>query len=475
MSRLVGRVASIASRLTPTGNLRCTRIKCGSEPARDGARPVTKGLGTLLLCLITTAALATEPELRIQTRLQPADSVMVGGILELQLDVLTDSWFTDAPTLPDLKLPGALVMPPDGHAEHLNQTLDGKSFNGMRYRYRITPNLAQGFDIPALTVRAMPGQASAPLSAQSQPLHFRATQPPGFQSGEPVLVAQGLRFTQTIVNSATPLKVGDSITRQLTLQADNALAMSLPAPSLDDVDGLSRYPKAAQISDLGDGRGHFNGGQRIDTATYRIDTEGRHHLPAIELKWWDASTGQTRMAQVPAVTFDARANSAYRPVFSITEDLKELGQQGRVHLSGHWLVLLALLVAVTLLGWFARPLVHRVYLQWQTRRRARRAAWLESADYAWRQIPRQIDGKPAQLSALYLWARRSRMGLKLTNLGPRLQNLLRACYSRQPSADQALRQLKQSLATLHSQAKRDTASAAPALRPLNPAHEKDVP
>jgi hypothetical protein len=378
---------------------------------------------------------------------------MVGGLLELQLDVLTDSWFTDAPTLPDLKLPGALVTPPDGHAEHLNQTLDGKSFNGMRYRYRITPNLAQGFDIPALTVRATPGQASTPLTAQSQPLHFIATQPPGFKPGEPVLVAQGLRFTQTVLNSATPLKVGDSITRQLTLQADDALAMSLPAPSLADVAGLSRYPKAAQISNLDDGRGHFNGGQRIDTVTYRIDTEGRHHLPAIEQKWWDASTGQTRTTQVPAVTFDAAANSAYRPVFSITEDLKKLTQQGRVHLSGHWLVLLAL----------------------QARRRARHAAWLESADYAWRQIPAQIDGKPAQLSALYLWARRSRMGLKLTNLGPRLQDLLHACYSRQPTEDQALHHLKQSLATLHSQAKRDKASAAPALRPLNPAHAKDVP
>jgi hypothetical protein len=146
-----------------------------------------------------------------------------------------------------------------------------------------------------------------------------------------------------------------------------------------------------------------------------------------------------------------------------------------VHLSGHWLVLLALLVAVTLLGWFARPFVQRAYLQWQARRRARHAAWLESADYAWRQIPAQIDGKPAQLSALYLWARRSRMGLKLTNLGPRLQDLLRACYSRQPTEDQALHHLKQSLATLHSQAKRNSASAAPALHPLNPAHAKDVP
>ncbi|MHC8350600.1 hypothetical protein ACYZT7_14965 [Pseudomonas sp. RT4P38] len=429
----------------------------------------------MLCCLISLNTFAAEPELRIQARLQPADSVMVGGMLELQLDVLTDSWFTDAPILPDLKLSGALVMPPDGHAEHLNQTLDGKSFNGMRYSYLITPNLAQGFDIPALTVRATPGQASMPLTAQSQPLHFRATQPLGFKPGEPVLVAQGLRFTQKIVNSATPLKVGDSITRQLTLQADDALAMSLPAPSLGDVTGLSRYPKAAQISNLDDGRGNFNGGQRIDTATYRIDTEGRHNLPEIELKWWDASTRQTRTAQVPSVTFDAAPNSAYRPVFSITEDLKKLGQQGRVHLSGHWLVLFALLVAVALLGWFSRPLIHRTYLQWQARRRARRAAWLESADYAWRQIPAQIDGKPAQLSALYLWARRSRMGLKLTNLGPRLQDLLRACYSRQPTEDQALRHLKQSLATLHSQAKRDTESAAPALRPLNPVHEKDFP
>jgi len=476
MIRLIDRVAPFASKPAPTFDPDAPQIPCGSGLAREGARSFTTKFGTLLiLSLISTSAIATEPELRIRSHLQPTNSIMVGGILELQLDVLTDSWFTDAPTLPDLKLPGALVMPPDGHAEHLNQTLDGKSFNGMRYRYRITPNLAQGFDIPALTVHATPGQASTPLTAQSQPLHFIATQPPGFKPGEPVLVAQGLRFTQTVLNSATPLKVGDSLTRQLTLQADDALAMSLPAPSLADVAGLSRYPKAPQISNLDDGRGHFNGGQRIDTVTYRIDTEGRHHLPSIELKWWDASTGQTRTAQVPAVTFDAAANSAYRPVFSITEDLKKLTQRGRVHLSGHWLVLLALLLAVTLLGWFARPFVYRAYLQWQARRSARRAAWLESADYAWRQIPAQIDGKPAQLSALYLWARRSHMGLKLTNLGPCLQDLLRACYSRQPTEDQALRQLRQSLSTLHSQAKRDTASAAPALLPLNPAHAKDVP
>jgi hypothetical protein len=398
---------------------------------------------------------------------------MVGSLVTLQLDILTDTWFTDAPTLPDLTLPGALVMPPDGHAEHLNQTLDGKSFNGMRYSYLITPNAAQPFDIPALTVHATPGQATTELSAHSQPLQFTATQPPGFKPGEPVLVAQGLRFTQAVIKPDTPLKVGDSLTRQLTLQADGALAMSLPTPILGDVSGLSRYPKNPQVSTLDDGRGHFTGGQRIDSVTYRIDHEGHHSLPALEVKWWDASGQRTRTAQVPVVEFDAVANSAYRPVFSISEDLKKLGQQHRLRLSGMTFGLLALLLGVTLLLWFARPFIHRAVLAAQARRRARHTAWLESADYAWRQIPPQLDSHPPQLSALYLWIRRRHKGLKLTALGSRFQALLRAFYGREPTKDQALLQLKESLTTLHSQAEHNKQTVAPALRPLNPVREKD--
>jgi hypothetical protein len=480
MSYLQDRVAAIVGsppgdKPAPTGDLWCIQIQCGSGLARERARSITTTLGALLIGLISLNTFAAEPQLKVQASLQPADSVMVGSLVELQLDVFTDSWFTSAPTLPDLKLPGALVMPPDGHARHINQTFEGQSFSGMRYSYLITPNLAQGFDIPALTVQATPGQASHALSAQSQPLHFSAAQPPGFQPGEAVLVAQGLRFTQKIVNSATPLKVGDSITRELTLQADGALAMSLPTPTLDDIKGLNRYPNAPQIRNLDDGRGHFNGGQRIDSVTYRIDQEGSYSLPSVSLKWWDAGSQQTRTATVPAVTFDAAASSAYKPVFSITEDLKKLGQHNRLHLSGHWFGLLALVLAVVMLVWFSRPLVHRAHLEWQARRRARHAAWLESADYAWRQIPAQIEGRPAQLSALYLWTRRSRHGLKLTALGPRLQTFLRACYGREPDKEQALRQITKSLSTLHSQARRNRESISCALHPLNPVHEKDFP
>jgi len=435
--------------------------------------PLVAKLPLLLLCLITSNTFAVE--LKVQASLQPTDPVMVGSLVELQLVILTDTWFTDAPTLPDLKLSGALVRPPDGHAEHLNQTLDGKTYNGMRYSYLITPNLAQAFDIPALTVHVTPGQSTSELSAHSQPLHFTAAQPPEFKPDEPVLVAQALRFTQKMTPSATPLKAGDSITRELTLQADGTLAMALPTPSLGDIKGLSRYLKSPQIRNLDDGRGEFTGGQRIDSVTYRIDSEGHYTLPAIGLKWWDASSQQTRTTIVPELTFDAAANATYKPVFSITEDLKKLGQQHRLHLSGHWFGWLALLAAIAAIGWFTRPLAQRIYHGWQARRQARHTAWLASADYAWKKIPEQIEGQPAQLSALYLWTRRTRHGLKLTGLGPRLQTFLRACYGRESAKDQALQQLRDSLPTLQSQAERDKQSVANALRPLNPIHEKDFP
>ena len=477
----MNRVGFIAGKPAPTRFCAVNSIgentdtPCGSWLASDEARSASKKICTLLMTgLLSLTASAAEPQLKIQAHLQPAEGAMVGGLVELQVDVLTDTWFTSAATLPELKLNGALVTPPDGQAQHLNQTIDGQSFSGLRYSYLITPNVARRFDIPPLTVSATPGQATTPLSAQSQPLHFSSTQPPGLKPGETPLVASGVRLSQSLTNSATPLKTGDSVTRQLTLQADGALAMALPVPPLGDVAGLSRYLQAPQITRLDDGRGNVLGGQRIDAVTYRIDKAGAYTLPAIAVKWWDVKTQQSRTAQVPAVTFAATANSAYKPVFSITDDLRQLGRNNQ-HFSTRWLLWLALLAVCIGVGYWLRPALLRARHQWQARKHARQLAWEQSAEFAWQQINPQLQAEPAQLSALYLWLRRSRLGLQLVNAGPRLQGLLRGLYGREPQTAQTLAQLRESLTTLHSQAEQQAHKPASALRPLNPAQEREFP
>jgi hypothetical protein len=466
----MNRIAAFASRLAPTGK---PWTPSGSEPAREEARTLSAKLSALLLTsLLSLNVFAAPAQLKVEAHLNPSEGAMVGGLVELQLDVLTDTWFTSAAALPDLQLDGALVMPPNGQAQHLNQTIDGQSFNGLRYSYLITPNVARSFDIPALTVRATLGQATEEISAQSQPLSFSAAQPPGFAPGETPLVASGLRLKQIITNSATPLKVGDSITRELTLQADGALAMALPIPTFSDVDGLSRYAKTPQVTALDDGRGNILGGQRVDSASYRIDSAGTYTLPAIRVKWWDSAARQIRSAEVPAVSFEAAANNAYNPVFSLAEDLRQL-QQNHLHFSSRWLLWLALAVGLVVGVYLLRPVAVRTHQRWLAHKRAKQLAWQHSPAFAWQQIDPQLQARPAQLTALYLWLRRSRLGLKLTGAGPRLQGLLRGLYGRQSAVEQTLVQLRQSLSTLQSQVARQQAKPAPALRPLNPVHEKD--
>lgn len=321
-----------------------------------------KGYCAVLL-LLAGPLWAAEPQLRVQAQLIPGASVVVGEQLQVQVDVLTDTWFTAAATLPPLKLDGARVQAPGGEAEHTTQVIDGKTFYGMRYAYRITPNVAQRFTVPALTVSAQPGQASAPLSAQSAPLTFEATQPPGFAPGEPVLVASDLRLSQTL--AATDLRVGDSLTRTLTLQADDTPALSLPPPSAAGLSGLRLYPQAPIISNLDDGRGAITGGQRIDRLVYRVQQGGHFSLPAISVKWWDSRHHRLQLAQLPALTFDAQAASAYTPTFSVADDLKALGQHSRWQLSRQWMVWIAAGVLLVLAGYLLHGLWPRVPPLWR--------------------------------------------------------------------------------------------------------------
>ncbi len=316
-----------------------------------------------VLLLLAAPLWAAEPRLRVQAQLLPGSAVVVGQQVHLQVDVLTDTWFTAGATLPVLTLNGARVQAPGGEAEHTTQQIDGQTFYGMRYTYRITPTAAQRFTVPALIVSAQPGQASMPLSAQTEALTFEASQPAGFAASESVLVASGVRLSQSL--SASDLNVGDSLTRTVTLQADDTPGMSLPAPAVVAIDGLRLYPQAPVISDLGDGRGAVSGGQRIDRQVYRVVQGGHYTLPALQVKWWDTRTHRQQVTQVPALTFTALASSAYVPTFSIAGDLKALGQQRRWPWSRHLLAGIAAIALLVLAGYVLRALWPRLPPMWR--------------------------------------------------------------------------------------------------------------
>lgn len=431
----------------------------------------------LSLLALSFSAHASEPELQVTARLVPDKNIVVGSTVRLQIDVLVETWLTAAPDLPELKLSGASVIPSNGRAQNISRKKAGKTLFGASYSYLITPHQAGNFSIPALTIEASVGQASAPLSASTQPITFSAAQPPGFAADEVPLVASALDWQQSIHYSAQPLKVGDSITRELHLKAQDSLALNLPTVEAPAVDGLRLYKREPEVTDLEDGRGHKTGGQRIDRQVYVVEREGDFSLPPLKLKWWDSSANTLRETSIDAVEFKAAARAPLKTPFSVEQDLEQLGQSTRIHLSQYWLSLLLGAVLLTVVAYYARPLIWRGRRVYQAQRARIKQQWQASALFAWRQVGPQLKQPQPQLGAFYLWLQRRTqrkslrqfMQLLPPSLAKRLSRFIEQRYAQQTANPQAVEDLLDALPNLRRAANKRTERAPkPALRPLNP-------
>lgn len=409
-------------------------------------------LTAMLLFCLPLMAYGAEPEVRVQSRLVPEDSAVVGGTFNLEVDLLVDTWFTAAPVMPTLDLPGAVVSPPSGEAEHITEQQDGKTFFGLRFAYQVTPLVAQRFEIPAMEFQVHPGQADSPVTVRSQPLSIIAKGLTGAADEAQHLVARNVTFTQEIERSHDPLREGDSVTRRLQMTAEGAQAMLMPSPQFAEINGLKRYVQTPKVTPLSDGRGGTTGGTREDSAIYVIAESGQLTLPAIELQWWDIDTGEARSVSVPEVELEA-IEGTYQAPFSINEDLRALGQTARVRISKHWLLLASLLVLGGVLAFVGRAWPRILLMRFRHWQRARHEAWLNSPEYAWKLARQQANASPLQLGGLYLWVRRTRGSLTVSSLLPlfhetftdRLLAFFHSRYSKRLSSDKGSVDLAQVL------------------------------
>ena len=430
-----------------------------------------------------TAIAAAQPQVRVETRLTPEAPYRVGSTLRLEVDLLTNTWFTQAPQAADLQMPGVLITPPNGQADKLTVSRDGENYFGLRLTYLLSPLEAQRVNIPALSFSLQVGQASAPYQVNSQPLSFNAEPATGQDHASAprgiTLVAKAVRFSQSIERSATPLKVGDSLTRRLWVEAEGAQGMLIPPAEFATIDGLKSYPLPAEVKPLSDGRGAISGGQRRDALSYIIEQPGSYRLPALQLQWWDATSATLRTSQVPAVEFEAIANTAYHLPFDFSADLQNLSRGQPLKLSTSKLLLGAGALGLLIGLYLARARLRQQYQHWLAWRRARHSAWLASEGYAWNQLQRALKTSAVPLQPLYRWLRRSLGSPQLSALSehlpaPQAQALRQALAARYAAADKAapLIDLRSSLRAVRRALRRARKrhAADELLRPLNPQH-----
>lgn len=357
---------------------------------------------SLLLAMALAVPLQAQEAPVLRVTAKAAAQGQTGATVQLQLEVMTSTWFTQPPRLPKLDLPGVLVTPPSGEAELVRANQDGQALSGLRYTYLLSAQSAGTIQIPALSVTAQLGPGGAPVTAESAPLSivFGGDAQPG-------KVVGALTVTQAFALAPDPMVQGGRVTRSVTQRADGVQAMLLPPAPLADVPHFKRYPREPEVVTLTDGRGGFVGGQRIDRADYVAQEAGSFALPPLTLNWADEHSGAPQSKTLPGRQIEVAAAPQTAPPFSLADDLARLRHGLRWALPAWAMPALIGLAAAGLALWLGWTWWRRLARALIAAAGAGRTRWRASETRYWLAWRREARGTQPVLSDCYRWIRRS--------------------------------------------------------------------
>jgi hypothetical protein len=284
-----------------------------------------------------------------------------------------------------LELPDALVV--DLGENQYQTNINGRQHIVVERVYSIFPQHSGELIIPSLTynVSVRSGQRdpwadpfgnrrSNLLRLRTEEQRVKVNTAPAQFTGQDWLPAKDLQLTEHW--STERLKVGEPVTRTITLSAEGLTAGQLTPLSMPAVDGLTFYPDQPQNDDKTSNKGVT--GSRIETLAIIPNRSGKFTLPAISVDWWDTDSQEMKTATLPAKTVqveDALGNITPDPVPApsvdtpaettpITTDMPSATTDVHVvNIAPVWLITVALVLGLTTLMF--------AWLYWQARRELR--------------------------------------------------------------------------------------------------------
>ena len=345
-----------------------------------------------LLLWAVSAGAQVDPVVRVAAT--PA-TVRVGEALSLRVTVLVPTWFPRPPVYPDFEVANAITRLPPDSAFPTSERIDGESWSGIVWEYRVYPLVEGSYRIDGASLRvtyANPGADPVVRDVALPPVAFRGSVPVGAEGLAPYLAGRDLAVSLTVQGGDGELAVGDAVVLTYVATLDGLPSMFLPplAPALEglvEAGSVSLYADAPRFRD-GDGLAI-----RSERVTLVFQAPGDFTVPEVALDYWDTAAGAVHTARVEAVEFSVSGAAA---AGGVAGEAAEGGRRG-------WLPLLAgLPVVMAVAGYALLPALRR-----------RLALWRRSEPRAFRDLRRALRSAsgPEQYRAVLRWLSRLAPGL----------------------------------------------------------------
>ena len=258
---------------------------------------------------VSTQPLATVAgdELLLEADVEPKQ-VLVGQQVVLTIRVLHRGTLTSA-SLNNVKPQG---VPADiqalGEDRNFETKRDGYRYQGIERRYALFPQQAGELLLPRLTLQAQVasangfgafGTSTRDLRRFSPALTVQVAAQPAASNGRLWLPATAVTLTDSWQQQPPQFRVGEPVTRTLTLQVTGLPAAHLPDLNLPLPTGWKSYPDQPVRNDSDVSSGVVG---TLEQKIAVVPTkDGTLKLPGFDLDWYDVNSGQWQIAKIAPV------------------------------------------------------------------------------------------------------------------------------------------------------------------------------
>jgi len=138
---------------------------------------------------------------------------------------------------------------------------------------------------------------SKPFTASSKAINVKVLPVPAAFTGTNWLPAESLTINDSWSKNPPNFKVGEPVTRSLTLQAKGLAGSQIPQPLIPKTSGIKIYPEPAKSETHTDGKTVY-GIQQLEI-TYIPNREGDIIIPEMSVDWWNIKTEKQQTFTLP--------------------------------------------------------------------------------------------------------------------------------------------------------------------------------
>ncbi|PKF62510.1 hypothetical protein CW745_03495 [Psychromonas sp. psych-6C06] len=218
----------------------------------------------------------------------------IGEQVVLNIQLGTNRWFTRAPNIPEIEIANVMNRQRQPFSVHSSKRINGETWSFQLWQISLLPQSSGHYELGelALDIEVMsPNDGKVAGTVRTQAQGFKVILPDANLVEENWFSASQVNIKQQWHQSNNKIMVGDSIRRDVTIEASNTLSVLLPnVLQQQENTQFQTYETPAVLQDH-EHRGDYLS-TRKEQQTYILQQGGEVSFPDIVVTWWDTKNQQ---------------------------------------------------------------------------------------------------------------------------------------------------------------------------------------